>query len=47
MLEISIFRKFFLFCRNRCAVWTEPGILDRCAYEFADVESILQIAESI
>ncbi|XP_063725420.1 leukotriene A-4 hydrolase-like isoform X2 [Symsagittifera roscoffensis] len=32
---------------HRCAVWTESEILDKCAYEFADVESILQIAESI
>ena len=31
----------------RCRVWSEPGILDRAAWEFADTEKILCAAEEI
>ena len=32
-------------CRSR--VWSEPELLDACAYEFAEVEEFLKCAESI
>ncbi|KAJ1803087.1 Leucyl aminopeptidase yscIV, partial [Coemansia sp. RSA 2598] len=32
---------------DRCAVWSEPENLDACAWEFAEMEKILQAAEDL
>lgn len=32
---------------NRCAVWSEPSIVEAAAYEFAQTEEFLSLAESI
>ncbi|KAJ2558538.1 Leucyl aminopeptidase yscIV [Coemansia sp. RSA 1933] len=32
---------------ERCAVWSEPETIDACAWEFAEVETILQTAEDL
>ncbi|KAJ1936736.1 Leucyl aminopeptidase yscIV, partial [Kickxella alabastrina] len=32
---------------DRCAVWSEPENLDACAWEFAEMENILQTAEDL
>ncbi|CAG2108929.1 unnamed protein product [Medioppia subpectinata] len=31
----------------RSHVWSEPALIDRCAYEFANTEKMLATAESI
>jgi leukotriene-A4 hydrolase len=31
----------------RCAVWSEPGIVDKCAHEFAETEKMIETAESL
>ena len=31
----------------RCAVWSEPSVVERAAWEFAEVESIMRAAESL
>ncbi|KAJ2653692.1 Leucyl aminopeptidase yscIV [Coemansia sp. RSA 1250] len=32
---------------DRCAVWSEPENIDACAWEFAEMETILQTAEEV
>ncbi|KAJ2311409.1 Leucyl aminopeptidase yscIV [Coemansia sp. RSA 2611] len=32
---------------DRCAVWSEPENIDACAWEFAEMETILQTAEDV
>ena len=32
---------------HRCAVWSEPSVVDQAAYEFAQTEDFLKIAEEI
>jgi leukotriene-A4 hydrolase len=32
---------------DRCSVWSEPGVVDRAAFEFAETESFLAAAERI
>ncbi|KAJ2456370.1 Leucyl aminopeptidase yscIV, partial [Coemansia sp. RSA 2336] len=32
---------------DRCAVWSEPENIDACAWEFAEMEKILQTAEEV
>ena len=32
---------------SRCAVWSEPAIIDAVAYKFAQTEDFLQIAEDL
>ncbi|KAJ2466528.1 Leucyl aminopeptidase yscIV [Coemansia sp. RSA 2322] len=32
---------------DRCAVWSEPENIDACAWEFAEMETILQTAEEL
>mmetsp|Transcript_7395 Transcript_7395/g.10280 ORF Transcript_7395/g.10280 Transcript_7395/m.10280 type:complete len:661 (+) Transcript_7395:1869-3851(+) len=32
---------------NRCRVWAEPSVIDSAAYEFADTEKFLTLAEEI
>ena len=32
---------------KRCAVWSEPGLVDAVAYEFAQTEDFLKIAEDL
>lgn len=32
---------------HRCAVWSEPSVIDEAAYEFAHTEDVLKIAEEI
>ncbi|KAJ2823703.1 Leucyl aminopeptidase yscIV [Coemansia erecta] len=32
---------------DRCAVWSEPENIDACAWEFAEMENILQTAEDV
>ena len=32
---------------ERCAVWSEPGLVEAAAYEFAQTEAFLQIAETL
>ncbi len=32
---------------DRCAIWTEPSLVEAAAYEFAQTEDFLQIAEDI
>jgi len=32
---------------KRCAIWTEPGVLEAAAYEFAETEEFLSIAEDL
>ena len=32
---------------HRCAVWSEPSVVEQAAYEFAQTEDFLKIAEEI
>jgi len=32
---------------NRCAIWSEPGVVDAAAYEFAQTEDFLRTAERL